>query len=165
MTSALRFDRFAIESGKWYRLVTASFVHLNKMHLLMNMLGVVLVMVFFSRHLKILKWIALVLFASVVVGAGLYLFNPGVNRYVGLSGVLHALLIVGALTEMRRYPISGWLLFTALIAKLVWEQFYGAVPGSESFIRGHVLVDSHLYGAIAGLIFVALPSILKVIKR
>lgn len=153
MTPALRFNRHLIEAGQWYRLITANFVHLNDVHLMMNMLGVVVVMFFFTGYLKLLQWGSLILLSSLIVGLGLLLFNPEVKNYVGLSGVLHALFIVGAVTEIRRFPLSGWLLFIALIIKLVWEQLNGAMPGSESFIKGNVLVDSHLYGAVAGLIF------------
>jgi len=39
-----------------------------------------------------------------------------------------------------------------LIAKLTWEQLHGALPGSADLAGGSVLVDSHLYGAITGLV-------------
>lgn len=165
MTSVLRYERYSIEAGQWYRLVSANFVHLNNMHLVMNMLGVGLVVFFFAGQLKLLKWLMLILFSSLLVGLGLYFFNPEVKSYVGMSGVLHALFIVGAVTEIRRFPISGWMLLVVLMGKLIWEQLNGAMPGSESLIKGHVLVDSHLYGAIAGLVFIALPFVLKKLKR
>lgn len=161
MTSALRFDRHLIEAGQWYRLLTANFVHLNSTHLMMNMLGVLLILFFFSGQLKIFQWAGLVLLSSLMVGMSLLLFNPEVKSYVGLSGVLHALFIAGAVTEIRRFPLSGWLFLSALIVKLVWEQINGAMPGSESLIHGHVLVDSHLYGAVGGVLFLAIQFGIK----
>lgn len=163
-TSSFRYDRYFIEAGQWYRLITAHFVHLNEMHLLMNMLGVVLVIIFFSGHLRLQHWLGLILISAVFVSGGLYFFNADVHRYVGLSGVLHALFIAAAFAEIRRYPLSGWLLLIVLVLKLAWEQKYGAMPGSESMIKGNVVVDSHLYGAIAGLLFVMIPFIVKRIK-
>lgn len=149
----LRYDRQLIASGQWYRIISANFVHLNNNHLLMNALGVVLVMVFFSGHLKKTQWTALIVISSLFVTIGLTLLNPEINRYVGLSGVLHGLFISGAVVEIKRFPLSGWLLLAVLLAKLVWEQLIGAMPGSESMISGHVVVDSHLYGAIAGAVY------------
>ena len=154
--SELRYDRQLIASGQWYRVISANFVHLNNSHLLMNVLGVVMVMVFFSNHLKKRQWIGLIVVSSLFVSIGLMLFNPEIHRYVGLSGVLHGLFIAGAMAEIKRFPLSGWLLLAVLLAKLAWEQLVGAMPGSESMIKGHVVVDSHFYGAIAGFVFYGL---------
>ena len=148
-----RFDRHLIEAGQWFRLISANIVHLNTQHLLLNMLGLGLVLVFFSDHLKPLQWIALLLISSLAVTIGLYFFNPEIHRYVGLSGVLHGLFIVAAMVEIKRFPLSGWMLLVVLVVKLGWEQFNGAMPGSESMINGHVVVDSHLYGALSGLFY------------
>jgi len=157
----LRYDRQLIASGQWYRMISANFVHLNNSHLLMNALGVVLVMAFFSGHLKKMQWIGLIVISSLFVTIGLTLFNPEIHRYVGLSGVLHGLFIAGAMTEIKRFPLSGWLLLVVLVGKLAWEQLVGAMPGSESMINGRVVVDSHLYGAIAGAVFSGLYWVKK----
>ena len=157
----LRYDRQLIASGQWYRMISANFVHLNNSHLLMNALGVVLVMAFFSGHLKKMQWIGLIVISSLFVTIGLTLFNPEIHRYVGLSGVLHGLFIAGAMTEIKRFPLSGWLLLMVLVGKLAWEQLVGAMPGSESMISGRVVLDSHLYGAIAGAVFSGLYWVKK----
>jgi len=157
----LRYDRQLIASGQWYRMISANFVHLNNSHLLMNALGVVLVMAFFSGHLKKMQWIGLIVISSLFVTIGLTLFNPEIHRYVGLSGVLHGLFIAGAMIEIKRFPLSGWLLLVVLVGKLAWEQLVGAMPGSESMINGRVVVDSHLYGAIAGAVFSGLYWVKK----
>jgi membrane associated rhomboid family serine protease len=70
---------------------------------------------------------------------------------VGLSGVLHGLFLYGAIREIRYYPTSGYVLLTVLIAKLMWEFFNGALPGSEDMAGGRVLTDAHLLGAIGGI--------------
>ena len=162
--TVLRYDRNLVLAGEWYRMLSGNFVHLNASHLLMNILGIALVLVFFATHLKTSQWLILIIFSSLFVSVSLQLFNPSVLRYVGLSGVLHGLFIAGAVIEIRRFPVSGWLLSAILVAKLVWEQLNGAMPGSESMIKGNVLVDSHLYGAISGLIFISLLILSRKIR-
>jgi len=65
--------------------------------------------------------------------------------------VLHGLFLYGALREIRFYPLSGYVLVTVLLAKLGWEFFNGALPGSEEMVNGRVLTDAHLLGAIGGV--------------
>jgi len=161
MQTALRFDRAAIAAGEWYRLLTANFVHLNEKHLLMNMLGLIFIGMFFGRYLKLWQWLVSMLFGSLVLTLALYWLNPSLNYYVGLSGVLHALLAIASVQEIKRFPIAGWLLLILLVAKLLWEQQYGAVSGSEKVIGGRVIVDAHLYGFISGLLVLSVLSLAK----
>jgi len=165
MQTSLRFDRAAIAAGEWYRLLTASFVHLNERHMFMNVLGLVLIGVFFSRYLKLWLWLLVILLSSLVVTLGLYWLNPSLHYYVGLSGVLHALLAVASVQEIKRFPVAGWLLLTLLVAKLLWEQMYGALSGSEQMIGGRVIVDAHLYGFISGQIVLIVQALAKMKKK
>jgi rhomboid family GlyGly-CTERM serine protease len=78
--------------------------------------------------------------------------NPGLIWYVGLSGVLHALFVAGLLGDIREHAALGWLVLLGFAGKIIFEQMYGPLPGSERSAGGPVVVDAHLYGAIAGLI-------------
>jgi len=84
---------------------------------------------------------------------------------VGLSGVLHGLFIYGAIREMRFYPVSGYILLLLLTGKLFWEYMNGALPGSEQMTGGRVLVEAHLYGAVAGLVAVVLTWSLYLLDK
>ncbi len=152
----LRFDRQALQTGKWWLLLTGNFVHLNWNHLLLNMTGLLLVVLLVWVNFQASEWVLIVLVSSLGVGIGLYLRDPEVSWYVGFSGTLHGLIIAGALADLRRFPVNAAILLLVVIAKLVWEQVYGAVPGSESAAGGRVIVNSHLYGGITGLL-VAIP--------
>ena len=154
--NSLRYDRELIIAGEWYRLFSGNLVHLNSAHLLMNIFGLAIVLFFFSTHLKPSQWLALFFLSMMFVSLGLFWTNSDILYYVGFSGVLHSLFIAGAIVEIRRYPISGWLFTISLILKLAWEQLYGAIPGSEILTNGQVIVDSHLYGAFSGMIFMLL---------
>jgi rhomboid family GlyGly-CTERM serine protease len=150
LDETLRFSRTDIDHGDWWLLLTGNFVHLGASHLWMNLAGLALVVALVWQHFSALQWALLILFSSVVVGAGLWLFNPEVQGYVGFSGTLHALIIAGVLADIRVYPRSATVLLVLVVGKLVWEQIAGALPGSESVAGGAVVVDAHLYGAIGG---------------
>ena len=151
LVSSFQFDRGLIDQGHYWLLLSGHLVHLNWAHWALNMAGLVIVAVFFSLYGSLLDWLFVLLFSAVVIGLGLYWFHPELIWYVGLSGVLHGLFIYGAIREIRFYPVSGYILLLLLSAKLFWEYMNGALPGSEQMTGGRVLVEAHLYGAIAGL--------------
>ncbi len=165
LSNDFRFDRGLIDQGHFWLLISGHLAHLNWSHLGLNMAGLILVAVFFGRYISVLQWLLLCLFSALWVGLGLYWFNNEIQRYVGMSGVLHGFFIVGAWYEYRRYPLSGGVLLLLIIAKLIWEQLAGALPGSESMTGGHVVVDAHFYGAIAGTVFLLLIILKRKLKK
>jgi rhomboid family GlyGly-CTERM serine protease len=85
------------------------------------------------------------------IDAGFWFFYPELEWYVGLSGVLHGLLVAGLFAGLVQRDREAVILTLFVIAKLAWEQLAGPLPGSESSSGGVVIVDAHLYGAIGGL--------------
>jgi len=146
----LRFERSDIDQGHFWLLLTGNFVHLGQSHLWMNMAGFALVVALVWQHFTAAQWLIVMVFASLVVGIGLWVFNPEVLAYVGFSGTLHGLILAGVIADLKTYPKSAGVLLILVIAKLVWEQIAGPLPGSESTAGGSVVVDSHFYGAIGG---------------
>lgn len=161
----LRFDRDAIGRGQWWLLLSAHLVHLNWHHLWLNMGGLLLVALFFRNYGSLRMWLGLLLLSALLVGLGLYFFDPRLHYYVGLSGVLHGLFLVGAWLERVHYRRSGQLLLLLIIGKLLWEQLVGPMPGSESMTGGRVEVDAHLYGALAGALFLLLHQVVHINNR
>jgi hypothetical protein len=99
------------------------------------------------------------LISSLAVGLGLLSLSPQVAWYVGLSGTARGLVAAGCLKlAWQRHSASGALGLAALAGKLAWEQWHGAMPGSEAIIGGTTVVNAHLYGAIGGLIAAGLIS-------
>jgi len=146
-----RFNRELVEQGQVWLLFSGHIVHLNWSHWALNMAGLAIVAFFFSGHASFKQWLAVLLISACVINIGLWWWMPEIRTYVGLSGVLHGLFLYGALREIRFYPISGYVLTTVLIAKLIWEFFNGALPGSEDMTGGRVLTEAHLLGAIGGI--------------
>ncbi len=152
----LKYERLAIEDGQYWRLVTAHFAHLGTTHLLLNMAGLVLVWLLVGRYMSRLQWSLTVIMSMVAVSAGFWFIDTYMLWYVGLSGVLHGLLLAGAIQGFRSQPSESAVICAVVIGKLAWEQFSGPLPGSESVSGGEVVVNAHLFGAIGGLMAAAI---------
>lgn len=146
---ALRYERVAVFQGEYWRLLTGHLIHGTPAHLLLNVAGAGLIAGLFPRDYTLRQWM-IVLFASVAaIDAGFVFFEPQLQWYVGLSGVLHGLLAAGSVAWWRHETKPMALALTLVLAlKLAWEQWHGALPLSGDM---PVIVDAHLYGAAGGL--------------
>ncbi len=164
-TEVLRFERAAISNGDYWRLVSGHFVHLSGTHAALNVAGVVLVWMLVGQAFRWRGWLLVSLAVVLSVDAGLWWWSPRLSWYVGLSGLLHGWLAAGICGMPRGRRMDALLLGAVLIAKLVFEQWYGALPGSEEAAGGPVVVDAHLYGALGGLLAGVLVVLVRVTGR
>ena len=147
-----RYERAAIGSGELWRLVSGHFAHLSMPHLALNAAGLVLVWLLVGHTATWRQWV-FVLAANIAgIDIAFWMLEPQLEWYVGLSGVLHGLLVFGLLRDWRFGKLENTLLLAAIVAKLGYEQFFGPLPGSAETAQGPVVVNAHLYGAIAGAI-------------
>lgn len=158
---ALRFERSAFLAGEIWRLLTGNLAHLTWSHLGLNAAGLLMIWVFFDREFSVDEWLLLLIICGLGVTGGLLWLNPQLIWYVGLSGLLHGLFIAGAIQTFRSEPLFSGVLLGGFLLKLVYEQFQGALPSTAELSGGPVVVDSHLYGAITGLIAGILFLIIK----
>ncbi len=149
---ALRFERSDIASGEVWRLLTGHFVHLGWRHFALNAAGLVLVWFLVGDSFRRTEWLFVALFSVATMDLGLWYFDPALQWYVGLSGLLHGLLAAGLVEKLRKPDIEMIALAVLLLAKLAWEQLGGPLPGSESAAGGAVVVDAHLFGALGGVL-------------
>jgi len=147
---ALRYQADA-NSGEPWRLVTGHWVHLGWMHLVLNAAGIALLAILFAPELKPVDWIATMTLMPLAISLGFMLRNPQLQWYVGLSGVLHGLMFTGCLLLWQTQKRMAAMIAIVVIAKIAHEQWAGAESGTEQLISGNIVVDAHLYGALAGL--------------
>lgn len=152
----LRFDRNGILSGEIWRLFTGHFAHLSWAHLATNLLGLALTWGLFGHHLPTKRWLHVIAFNALGISLLLLIVDSHLHWYVGLSGVLHGMFLVGCLYDLRNGRWDSKVLLALLIGKLLWEQLRDPTPESASFIEqiigGYVVVDAHLFGALMGFI-------------
>jgi rhomboid family GlyGly-CTERM serine protease len=156
-----RYQRDALENGQYWRLLTGHLVHLGFGHLWPNLAALVIVAALFEGVLHNADWWRVSFGSAAAIDLGLYLLEPDVAWYVGLSGVLHGLVAAGALALcLARQPL-GFVLAAGVCAKLSFEQFVGPVPFTAESVGGPVVVAAHLYGAAGGVIAAALAHVVR----
>lgn len=157
---ALEYRRAAIADGEVYRLLTGHFVHLDWPHLLLNVAGLLLVWALVGGVFSTRQWSAVLAGAVAAIDLGFWYGLPGLDWYVGQSGVLHGLLAAGIVGLWERRRGEAALLGAVLAGKLAWEGLAGGMPGSSALVAGDVITEAHLFGAIGGGIAALILSVI-----
>lgn len=164
--SLLSLDPTKVSAGEFWRLLTANLVHFGWVHTLMNAAALLLCALAFFTDYSIKKFSLLLFWCCACVGIGIYLLNPEYSPYAGLSGAIHGLIATGLLLT-HAYPL--WIRVIALglvVAKLVQENSAGyEATDLQALLPVAVAVESHLYGAVAGLVFAVIAWLLQRLKR
>ncbi len=146
----LCYQRDAVLSGQLWRLLSAHLVHAGWHHLLFNLLGLALIGLLFRASFSARQWLGVMLVSVFFIDAGFLWLEPGLEWYVGLSGLLHGLMAAGAVAWWRDERGTPAAVMSAILAvKLIWEQLVGPMPTATGI---PTIVDAHLYGAIGGLV-------------
>jgi len=153
VTVRLRYERSLVLAGQWWRLVSGHLVHGDAAHLAWNVLGIVLVWFLFAREYSLRAWLLILMASTAAIGTGFLLFEPGLDWYVGFSGLLHGCMAAGLVAWLRsaRDPLTA-LIAVLFVAKLAWEHFAGALPFTSASLSLPVVHEAHTYGALGGSI-------------
>ena len=143
-----------IQSGEWYRLLSAPFLHADAVHLAFNMVALYLA----GRSLEGLigrAWFGTTYLLGAVGGAWLSLLvNPAAIVSVGASGAIMGLFAATLVTSFRFPP-------GALRAKLRTNALYILLPSllplaslmqSSKSLNNKVDYAAHFGGALAGTV-------------
>jgi len=158
----LRFDRVLIDQGQIWRLFSANFVHLSVNHALGNAIGIGLLAYIAGQYLNNKHGLLLIVWCGLWVGCGLYWYAEYLQRYVGLSGALHGLLLVAPFVSRYYSKKIAWSFALLISAKIIWEQtpWYNDMA-MLGYIGGRVEVNSHLMGYLAGVLYLSALYFLK----
>ncbi|WP_352890495.1 rhombosortase [Sinimarinibacterium thermocellulolyticum] len=151
--SWLAFDRDAIADGQWWRLITGNFAHLGWYHWFLNALGVLVLVLLCPQPLPPWVWGRRVLVIGLAMSLCLWLFVPQLDNYVGMSGVIHGLFVLGLVPQVRRGDLIALGCVLYLLGKIGWELYAGAPVSDEAAIGGRVVVESHLYGTLCATLY------------
>lgn len=150
---AFRFDLLAIFDGEIWRIFTAHWVHLGWSHALLNMAGLLL-LAWLHPSGRSIQWLLFYLISSTFI-SGYWLIGEHNAYYVGASGVLHGLLILGAFYSQWLDKPRKVMFILAITIKLIWEQSpYYANESLVQLIGANVAVDAHLLGGISGFLII-----------
>jgi len=150
--TALDYNRELIIDGEFWRLITGNFNHTNIYHVLLNVSALTVISGLHYRYYSPAAYFSLIFILSVGVGAGIFWLSPSTNLYVGLSGILHGIIIVGAIIDVTKRYYSGYVLIAGTVIKIINEQFFNSPIEMSQLIEAKVLTEAHLYGLITGLI-------------
>jgi rhomboid family GlyGly-CTERM serine protease len=161
-TTALRYERGAIETREAWRLATAHLVHHDWPHLGWNLVGIALVWFLFAREFRLRDWLVILVASTVAIDAGFLLLETQLDWYVGFSGVLHGCMAAGLVAWLKRERDALTVAVAALFAaKLAWEHAVGPLPFTAGTLSLPVIHEAHTYGALGG----ALTALWLVAKR
>lgn len=146
--AATEWHLYRIKSGQWWRVFTGNFTHSNFIHLAMNVAALWVMAFVFKPEMR--QLLLVIFFTSLGVGVGLFLSPIGI--YVGFSGTLHGIFAYFALQETLHGRRTSALLVFGIIAKVIWEQIFGAPSNTSELINSPVAIDAHLAGMIAGFV-------------
>jgi len=148
----------ALAAQQPWRAVTAAFVHLTPIHLAANLAGCA-VLALLGHRAALGKREAIAALIALPLTQAALLLRPDLTHYAGLSGELHALVAIAALTLLSRRShdrFIGAAIAAGLIVKLLLEHPLGPALRTTPGFDFPVAPFAHLAGALAGALAWAL---------
>jgi membrane associated rhomboid family serine protease len=131
-----------VDLGDWWRLLTAAFLHIGPVHLLLNMLALLVFGSELERQLGRWRFLAVYLLSALGGAVAIQLFGNPVGSVGGASTAIYGLLGgLGVLMLYRRQDMRGLLTLLAI------NVFISFLPG--------VSLLGHLGGLVTGAVSAA----------
>lgn len=151
---ALAFDREAILGGEFWRLFTGNWIHWSFSHLFWNVALIAAVGIPLERDARRQLTLAIV-GGTLLIGPTLFVLEPEMARYAGLSGLAAAgltTLIIRNLSSGKE-PRALWAAAALLLGAKIAVELVDPTPmlagaGSSTF---QSVPLAHLVGVLAGI--------------
>ena len=142
----------SVAAGEWWRIITASFLHVNVMHLAFNMWALYIFGPPLERQVGSASFGALYFASAAAGGAAAYVLGGPQDLVVGASGAIFGLFGAWVYASYRRrHTVAGSAQFKNLIVLLVLNALLAvAVPG--------ISWQGHAGGFMVGLAIAAMWS-------
>jgi rhomboid family GlyGly-CTERM serine protease len=156
----LQYDRQAIAAGQLWRVVTGHAVHFGLEHFVWDA-AVFVVLFVLCWRIEPRRCLVSLAVATLAIPGVLFVVQPGLATYRGLSGLDSALYVTGALalggrlwSEGRRsVGIAAFASVAALAAKVAYELATGQTLFVDAASVGFEPVPlAHVTGALAGMV-------------
>lgn len=133
-----------IMASEWWRLLTVGFVHMQLLHLFLNMTSLYVLGNLLEPRIGHLKFL-LILFASVIGGSIWIFILDGNVVTVGLSGGLYGLMVCYIMIVVANGGMNHPVIRNSIIRTIMINLCMNFMPG--------VSYSGHIGGAITGLLF------------
>jgi rhomboid family GlyGly-CTERM serine protease len=155
----LQYDRTAVESGAYWRLLSGQLVHWTARMTVVDLLVLLIAGAWLeSRSRRVAVWTFVA--TGVLVGLTIHAWTPGLSHYRGSSGIASGLFVAAAVGLLAN-PRPRWIRSVALAAllllaaKIAWEMAAGGALVAGELPPGVTVVPAvHLAGALAGVLCV-----------
>ena len=148
----LRYNYTELQNQQSWRILTGHFIHTNWGHLLLNSAAFMALWALHGKFYQPRKLFSFVIMNACMITAYVYFFTD-INIYSGFSGVLHGLIVWGAIRDIENKDKTGYLLLLGVFAKVLYEQVYGASESTAAMIQAEVAIEAHLAGVLAALLY------------
>ena len=158
-SEALQYDRTAVESGEYWRVLSGQLTHWTARMTVADLLVLLIAGAWLesrSRHVAVWTFVA----TGVLVGLTVHAWTTSLSTYPGSSGIASGLFVavaVGLLANPRpRWMRSAALTALLLLAvKIAWEMAAGCALAAGELPPGVTVVPAvHLAGSMAGVLCV-----------
>ena len=146
-----RYERDWLATGQVWRLVSAHWVHVGWVHLLLNAASLVICVTLTSPRWSIKRWLIYTLIMGLGISILIDLYNPEIGDYAGHSGVLYGLYLLAAINLFARDRLIAVLVLIAIVGKVLMEKFEVYDFNTGDLIGARVVTDSHLYGLLIAI--------------
>ncbi len=135
---------FLVQSGEWWRVFSAMFLHANFMHVLFNMFSLFLFGPELEKIAGKARFITIYLLSGIVGNMATFMLNEGGYASLGASGAIFG--IFGAFGALVYYTRRTMPMLRKLILPII------VISVIMTFLQSNVNVYAHLGGLVTGFI-------------